>query len=546
MAFEPIKYQSLSWRTTLEEDVDCGNCATGEVYIDWTLPNTQAVRLLPYYDLNLLDYTYDADNLPVPDVKTPTTVRMTEDSGVYCYSRVSGDPYWCSYTLPLTRRNPAGDIDITDYMKVEFTYTSNVVMYATIHIQGPLGQSASTPVYVELPVNLTGATVVKYLEVTAVYASYQLVLKYNASTTDSDAFFCVEDISLMQMTVMVNSSLRITDCTGFFESVAVDGIEYYDDVMVFSMELYEGHELSYFSFQGGLNTDDVPEGNPSMYSNWVQHINPDTYGECKINALLKVEWTYPCMYVSGGVQQSIDYTFYLKGYVQRVSRELRERVFYIDSAGIGKNIFDNSVSKAEIVVNYPYRYWLHEILEGITSLNDLFVNDQQYRPDATNFWTIVGNGNGTYSGRTEMCVGDSERIYSVCCCPVATPDYSGCGDLTITDICTVATVRAIRYELSGAVNATSIDVQFENVTAIEESPCDVAINTTHTESAVTTIGFNAVSFTAADWQQVFDDNYCGVTDIEYYIRIRTNCGDSNLGEWSDPFTIVPDALDICS
>lgn len=547
--FTPIKYQSLAWRTTIEEDVDCGNCATGEVYIDWTQPFEQVIQTEPFNGYNLLDYTYDGDVLiPVPDTKTPTLVRLADLSGMYCYDRTGGDPYWCSYTLPLVRRPfDVGDVALGDYLKVEFTYTSNVVMYATLQIQGPLGQSASTAVYVELPVQLVEATVTKFIRVTVDYASFQLLMKFNASTIDSDAEFCISDVSLMQMTTILNGGVTYYDCYGDVIPQSWDA-QYYDDKILFTVEFYEDNNLGYFRVLGAINPDQgvSVDDAPKLYSNWFLPINPETYGDCKLNRLMKVEWTQPCMYVADGVQTSIDYEFYLKGYAQRLPRELRERVLFIDSVGVGRNVFENTVSKAEIVVNYPYRYWVHEILEGITSNNTFYINDQQYRPDASNIWTIAGNGNGTYSGRIEMCVGDTERVVSECCCPVAAPDYSGCGDLTIMGICVVAFLRTIRYELSGAVNATSIDVQFENLTAIEDSPCNVDANTTHTESAVTAIGFNAVTFTPTGWSDIFDNNYCGVDNIEFYIRIRTNCGDGNVGEWSEPFTIVPANLDTCA
>lgn len=547
--FTPIKYQSLAWRTTIEEDVDCGNCATGEVYMDWTQPFEQVIQTEPFNGYNLLDYTYDGGDpmFPVPDVKTPTLVRLADLSGMYCYDRTGGDPYWCSYTLPLVRRSAGvGDVAIYDYLKMEFTYTSNVVMYATLQIQGPLGQSASTAIYVELPVQLVEATVTKYIRVTVDYASFQLLMKFNASTIDSDAEFCISDVSLMQMSSV--TAVAIIDCYGDTDAFSGTDIAYYEDKILLTFEFYEGYNLSYFRVLGGLNPSESTsfDQSPILYSNWFLPINPETYGDCKLNSLMKVEWTQPCMYVADGVQTSIDYEFYLKGYAQRITSELRERVLFIDSNAIGLNAFQNTVGKAEIVVNYPYRWWVHEILEGITSNNTFYINDQQYRPDASNIWTTAGNGNGTYSGRIEMCVAGTERIQSICCCPVAAPDYSGCGDLTIRGICVLAFLRTIRYELSGAVNATSIDVQFENLTAIEDSPCNVDANTTHTESAVTAIGFNAVTFTPTGWSDIFDNNYCGVDNIEFYIRIRTNCGDGNVGEWSEPFTIVPANLDTCA
>jgi hypothetical protein len=522
--------------------------------MDWTQQIVQAIRLGEFNGYNLMEYTYNGSySVLTPTTRTPVLDQLIAGSpDDYCYDRTSGDPYWGSITVGFTERtvgfSPVGDVYYGDYLKIEFEYTSNVVFYCTIDIQKGTGQPASDPVYVELPANAGTGTVTEYISITALTASdYQLFIKFYSSTVDADAEFCFSNLSVKNMSIVGDplQAIKFIDCYGDEEVVSFTS-EKYDDVEVVTLQMYDDNNLGYFEIRSTLNTNILPVNSTYLFSNWFMPIDPATYGDCKLGSLLRIDWTQTCMYVAGDAQQSIDYNFYLRGYVQRIARELRERQYFIDSEGVGINAYSSTVGKAEIVINYPYSEWVHEILESATESNTFFVNDQHYRPDASNIWTLAGNDNGTYSGRIEMCIGDSEKIHSICCCPVAEPDYSPCGDLAITDICIVAGQRLIRYELSGAVNATSIDVQFENLEAIEDSPCDTPINTTFIESAVSSIGVvNSVVFSSAEWTTVFDDNYCGITDIQYNIRLRTNCGDGNVGAWSEPFTIVPDNLEVC-
>jgi hypothetical protein len=549
MALLPVKYQSLQWRTTEETQVDCNTPCVPEVYIDWTQPIVQAIQLSEYNGFNLLDYTYNGDiQLPIPTTRTPTLVRFSADSPYdYCYDRSTGDPYWASYTLPLDRRSAnVGDIALADYLKIEFSYTSNVVFYATIHIQRNTGQSASDPVYVELPVNLGTGTVTAYIEVGANFTGYQLYLKFNSSTVDEDASFCFTDLSIKNMTTLTSNSVVFVDCYGDEENLSTDD-SYYQDKLILTTEIYNQPQTGYIRILGGINPfeSDPFEEASKLYSNFFTPIDPETYGYCKLNSLMKIGWTETCMYVENEEQQSIDYEFYIRGYVQRITSDLLAREYFVDSSAVGQIAFNAMVDKVEIVSNYPYPAWIHDILLRATASNTFYANDQRYRPDATNFWSMVGNQNGTYAGRTEMNIAGSETVKTLCCCPVVEPDYSGCGSLIITSVCIVGSQYRIYYELDGAVLGTSVDVQFENLSVIEESPCDVAINTTHIESSIDTIGSGYAAFSTGEWTDVFDNEYCGVTDIQYYLRIRPRCSDSIVGDWSEPLVIVPDNLQEC-
>lgn len=546
----PVKYQSLQWRTTEEMEVPCNTPCNPEIYLDWTQPIIQAIQLSEYNGYNLMDYTYNGDiQLPIPTTRTPTLVRMSADSPYdYCYDRTTGDPYWGSVTIDLTKRSASiGDIALGDYLKIEFSYTSNVVVYCTIQLQRTSNAAIDT-VYVELPVNLGTGTVTEYIQVLEDRPAYKLMLKFNSSTIDEDATFCLTDISIKNMTTLISNSVVFVDCYGDEEALSTD-TEYYKDRLIITNEIYNQPQTGYIRILGGINPfeGDAFEDASKLYSNWFTPIDPESYGNCKINSLMKIGWTETCVYVDNEVQQSIDYEFYIRGFVQRITSDLLAREYFVDSSAVGQIAFNATVDKAEIVSNYPYPEWIHDIMIRATSSNTFYANDKYYKPDATNFWTITGNQNGTYAGRTEMNIAGSETVKTLCCCPVVEPDYSGCGDLTITDICIAGTLRLVRYELNGAVNGTSVDVQFENLSAIEDSPCDVPINTTYIESAVSTIGAagNAASFTASEWQDVFDNEFCGVTDIQYAIRIRTNCGDGNVGEWSDAYVIIPDNVEVC-
>jgi len=529
MAFTVVPYQSLTYRNEASETAVC-RCPQ-PVYIDSTADLNVQVGLSPFDGIDIFtDY-----------VTALTVDNLTESpAGTFCYDRAANTPYVASITIDISEGGPGdGGMSIDTLTQINFSYTSNVLFYCTLELYGQTGPTLISTQTFELPAALAATDVTKYV-FSDIFdaAGYTVVITFYASTVDSTASFCFS--ALTGYTMSHIGAVKWVDCDGDITDITAGvQVSFFGDRELLTID------ITSLSGQGYLQLLDINDANIKQYSSLFEAINPNTYGLCRLGKLTKILWREACNLQNGTVAYtSIEYSLYISGYAERLPLVTDERITFTEPGGRKRTIFNYSYAPVFLKVGV-YDIDTHENLERAVESSYFAINDVEHQLDSGSTYAIASLNNGLFTARVDMIKVGTERILTDCCCPVVVVEDT-CGCLTITEVCIVATLRLIKYDLCGLTTGTDIDVQFENIDAIEDSPCAVAANTTYTETSVDTLGgaANAVSYSAADFQAVFDNEYCGYTNIRYYIRIRVNCG-ATQGEWSDPIVIVPDNLEVC-
>lgn len=530
MAFEVVPYQNLTYRTTVANPTACGKCPN-PVYIDKTRDFVAQVGLTPFSTESQCQI-FDMGGAVVLD-------NLTESpTGTFCYDRDSLTPYVATYTKALSEGSFCdGQMSDGQYTQINFTYTSNVLFYCTIELQDSTTAVITTQTF-ELPAAFSPVELTKYFYCNVLdVAGYFLKMTFYSSTVESTASFCFSDltgyfISTVQKVVWVDCNGDETDLTNL-----TDG-EFFGDTELLTIDISSISGEGYFMFLEQQNTP----SDFTMYSSTFNAIDPSTYAACRLGQLTKLLWRQSCNLENlATTYTSIEYSMYVQGYAERLPLVTDERVTFTEPGGRKRTVFNYSYAPAFLKVGV-YDIATHENIERAVESSYFAINDAEYQLDDSSTYTIAPLNNGLFTGRIEMIKVGTERVLTDCCCPVNTTTPE-CGCLTITDVCRLAFLRVIRYELCGITTGTQVDFEIRNVDAIEDSPCAVAAGTVVTVTDIGDIG-GFVGFAPGDWADLFTDNYCGYTDIRYSVRIRVNCG-ATQGAWSEPFIIVPDDLSIC-
>lgn len=529
MAFEVVPYQNLTYRTTVANPIACGKCPN-PVYIDKTRDFVAQVGITPYSTAVECEIFSNGGAI--------TLDNLTESpTGTYCYDRDALSPYTATYTQVLGEGGYCdGQMGEGQYTQINFTYTSNVLFYCTIELQDSTTAVITTQTF-ELPAAFSSADVTKYFYCSVLDAAgYFIVIRLYSSTVEPTASFCFSDLTGYPMTQV--GEVTWTDCNGDETDLTdLTDAEFFGDTELLTID------ISGISGEGYLTFTEVNDpSNQFLLSSTFNAIDPSTYAACRLGQLTKLLWRQSCNLENlATTYTSIEYSMYVQGYTERLPLVTDERVTFTEPGGRKRTVFNYSYAPAFLKVGV-YDIATHENIERAVESSYFAINDDEYQLDDSSTYTIAPLNNGLFTGRVEMIKIGTERVLADCCCPVNTTTPE-CGCLTITDICTVAFLRVIRYELCGITTGTQIDFQIENIDAIEDSPCAVAAGTIVTVTDIGDIG-GFVGFTPGDWNDLFTDNYCDYTDIRYSVRIRVNCGATH-GEWSDPIVIVPDDLTIC-
>lgn len=532
MALTSIPYQSLTYRTTEALSKKCGYCSV-PVYLDKTEPLNIQLGLTPFNDVDILT-TYGSGE---------TLTNLTEaPAGTFCYDRAANSAYKGIYSIDISEGQPGGGgMADNQYNQVNFTYTSNVTFYCTIDLQTSTGTSITSQTF-ELPAAFSGMDVTKYLLCSVDDpAGYKIVITFYSSTIDDTASFCFTDLTAYVIS-QANAAAWV-DCNGDeTDLTGTSSTSFFGDMQLVVLD------LSTLSGEGYIYLSDAYLGLSKIYSSLFNAIDPATFGLCRTGNLIKVLWREACNLENDAVAySSIEYHFYVQGYTERLPLVTDERITVTRPGGRKNTVFNYSYAPVQIKVGV-YGEDVHEIIERAVESSYVEVDGDEYQMDDGSTYANAAIGNGRFTGRVDMIKVGTERVLSSCCCPVEAVTV-GCGELVITDICAYSTGLGLQgyyisYELDGLVTGSSIDVQFENVTqALNGLGCTTAAGTTYTVTAQGSIGGD-ILFDTADWDDVFDNNYCGDTDILYYMRIRVNCG-ATQGAWSDEFPFVPANLTQC-
>jgi hypothetical protein len=264
--------------------------------------------------------------------------------------------------------------------------------------------------------------------------------------------------------------------------------------------------------------------------------------------LIDVEYQIPCAIYDADTSEQVSSTqaASLIGYSRRLPLENRDSVSYVNSAGKLKTTYTNSYQKKEVQVGL-YSEIIHEAMERAAENGGITINSELLTLDTESIYQLAPIDNGLYTGRIEMVVEGSEKTTASCCCPVIAFDGDNCGELILLDITLgvgASGTYKLFYQLNGIATGTSIDVRFENLTEIDtDSPCNTPVNTEYIQTGQSDIGefVNStgayVNFSSSQWDAVYDNEYCGVQNIQYAISIRVNCGETQ-GEWSNELIVV--------